>query len=128
MKVTDILPHKEKINKVINFVLNSPVRKREGYQVESSGKIHVTGKDINEKFDYEFITDGLEITVDFNIKPMNKAYKVDEFWGNQIRIDIAGQKEDGSELSKAELRKILKDAMQEYLDLFSEEHHHYKQL
>lgn len=128
MKVSDILPRKEKINKVVNFVLSSSVSKRAGFQTETAGKIHVTGKDINEKFDYDFIIDGLEITIDFNIKPMNKPYKVDEFWGSQIRIDVAGQKEDGSSLSKTELRTMLKEAMQEYLVLFSEAHHHYKQL
>lgn len=129
MKVKDIMTDSESINNIVNYVLKQPVIPREGYQTEIDGKIHVTGSEIKETYDYDFILDGLEITIDYSIQAMpDQKYKVDEFWGNQIRIDIAAQNEDGTRLSKAQLRNILKQALGDYLELYRQERHHYHQL
>jgi len=62
--------------------------------------------------------------VDKNIEPASdREYKVDEFWGNEIRIDIASKG-----LSNTEIRKILVKAFDEYVDVINRKSQKYEQL
>ena len=119
MKTGDIIPQKEKLGKIISYIAKKS---------SDEGKTVVTGKELKEKYDYEFIHDGLVVTIDRNIQQMvDREFKVDEFWGHQIRIDIAAGTEDGS-LSNSELKRILKDAFEEYVDVINRKSQKYDEL
>jgi hypothetical protein len=119
MKTDDIIPKSEQISKVINFIVSkSPI----------DNKVTVSGDELLDKFNYEFIDSGLVVTIDYNIETMpNQDYKVDEFWGDQIRIDIAA-KNNGESLSKNAVKKLLKSAFQEYIDVINRKSQKYIQL
>jgi len=119
MKTDDIIPKSEQINKVINFVLNTN---------PTNNKIIVSGDVLLDKFGYNFILSGLVITIDYNIETApNQDYKVDEFWGNEIRVDIAAKK-TGEPLPKRAVKNILKSALQEYMDVINRKSQKYVQL
>lgn len=115
MKAGDIIPQKEKLGKVISHVMKN---------LDKDGKSIFTGKELKEKYDYDFIHSGLIITIDKNIEPAaDREYKVDEFWGNEIRIDIAS-----SGLSNSEIKSILKKAFDDYVDVINRKSQKYDQL
>jgi len=114
MKTGDILPQKEQIGKVVSYIIKNL----------QDGQTILDGVEIKNKHDYDFISDALIVTIDKNIEPpANSEYKVDEFWGNQIRIDIAAKG-----LDKKEIRNILKKAFDEYIDVFNRKTHKYDTL
>jgi hypothetical protein len=115
MKAGDIIPQKEKIGKVISHIAKN---------IDKDGKSVFTGSELKEKYDYNFIHSGLIVTIDKNIEPAaDREYKVDEFWGNEIRIDIAAKG-----LSNSEIRKILVKAFDEYMDVINRKSQKYDQL
>lgn len=115
MKAGDIIPQKEKMGKVISHVMKN---------VSDDGKTVVTGKELKETYDYDFIHDGLIITIDKNLDPASdREFKVDEFWGNEIRIDIAARG-----LSNTEIKTILKKAFDEYVGVINRKSQKYEQL
>lgn len=118
MKAEDIIPNKEKIKKVINYIVKSK---------PEDNKIIVTGKELIEKFGYEFLKDSLVVTLDYNIQPLSGNYKVDEFWGNSIRIDVAA-KRGHNKASVKELTNILVDAFDDYIKVINRKHQEYNQL
>lgn len=115
MKAGDIIPQKEKMGKIISHIVKN---------IDKDGKTVFTGQELKEKYEYDFIHSGLIVTIDKNIDPSpDREYKVDEFWGNEIRIDIASKG-----LSNSQIKEILKKAFDEYVEVINRKSQKYEQL
>ena len=119
MKTDDIIPKKEQIGKVINYIMK---------QSPNDNKIIVHGEELIKKFNYEFLDKGLIVSIDYNIGVSpSQAFKVDEFWGDQIRIDIAGGTPK-SKIKYSKLKDILTRAFDEYIEVVNRKSQSYEQL
>lgn len=125
MKIDNITYPSEKIRKIADYVLNQKLETTMVNTFKEGPYTKVFGTELKKKFNYDFISDNLEININYDKTPMNKPDNIDEFWGNKVIIDIDGHDSSGKKLSKKEIFSLLVENLKKYYDLMQKSRHTY---
>lgn len=121
----DIKPKKQKITNIVNYILNKKPEEKQLYGGTEGPYIKVYGEELMKKFNYDFLDTHIEVSVFYDRKPFTDPWKVREYYGDKLRIDVVALDDYGEEISKKQQKDYLTQAFNEYIDMINSAYNRY---